>query len=107
MMENDSKPPNRPSRPLGLAGRIAHSFINSKLTPLVIVAALLFHQSRVKLHRFFEIGRSQIILLGLLEAAAALGQLYQWPPGLKRSREGPRGRGGFDVQAVFNALNKR
>ena len=41
MMENDSKPPNRPSRPLGLAGRIAHSFINSKLTPLVIVAALL------------------------------------------------------------------
>src|SRR4029079_18057616 len=26
---------------LGLAGRIAHSFINSKLTPLVIVAALL------------------------------------------------------------------
>ena len=30
-------PPNR----LRLAGRIAHSFIDSKLTPLVIVAALL------------------------------------------------------------------
>ncbi|MGA2237573.1 MAG: hypothetical protein ABSG23_19105, partial [Terriglobales bacterium] len=26
---------------LGLAGRIAHTFIDSKLTPLIIVAALL------------------------------------------------------------------
>jgi len=30
-----------PRRALGLAGRIAHGFIDSKLTPLVIVAALL------------------------------------------------------------------
>jgi multidrug efflux pump subunit AcrB len=30
-----------PSRAFGLAGRIAHSFIDSKLTPLVIVAGLL------------------------------------------------------------------
>ena len=28
-------------RPLGLAGKVAHAFIDSKLTPLVIVAALL------------------------------------------------------------------
>ena len=27
--------------PLGLAGRIAHAFIDSKLTPLIIIASLL------------------------------------------------------------------
>jgi multidrug efflux pump subunit AcrB len=41
MADKESKP-GIPSAPaLGLAGRIAQSFINSKLTPLVIVAALL------------------------------------------------------------------
>jgi len=40
-------------------------------------------------------------------AAAVLGQLYQWRPDLKRKREGPREPGRFDVQAVFDALNKR
>jgi multidrug efflux pump subunit AcrB len=41
MPENDSKQPIQPPMTLRLAGRIAHSFIDSKLTPLVIVAALL------------------------------------------------------------------
>ena len=41
MTANESKPPIQPERPLRLAGRIAHAFIDSKLTPLVIVAALL------------------------------------------------------------------
>ncbi len=40
MSENSSKP-NAPKHTLQLAGRIAHIFIHSKLTPLVIVAALL------------------------------------------------------------------
>jgi len=31
---------NTPSHSLGLAGRLAHAFLNSKLTPLVIVASL-------------------------------------------------------------------
>ncbi len=37
-MDDEPKPP---AKGLRLAGRIAHSFIDSKLTPLVIVAALL------------------------------------------------------------------
>ena len=41
MTEEDFKSSNPPAQSLGLAGRIAHSFIDSKLTPLVIVAALL------------------------------------------------------------------
>jgi len=41
MAEKESKSRIKASRAFGLAGRIAHSFINSKLTPLVIVAALL------------------------------------------------------------------
>jgi multidrug efflux pump subunit AcrB len=41
MADKESKSSIQSSRALGLAGRIAHSFINSKLTPLVIVAALL------------------------------------------------------------------
>ena len=41
MTDNESKSNIQHSRALGLAGRIAHSFIDSKLTPLVIVAALL------------------------------------------------------------------
>src|SRR5437868_601984 len=41
MIDNDSNWGIRSSRGLRLAGRIAHSFIDSKLTPLVIVAALL------------------------------------------------------------------
>src|SRR6266852_9972244 len=36
-----SPDPDNPSRTLRLAGRVAHIFIRSKLTPLVIVAALL------------------------------------------------------------------
>jgi multidrug efflux pump subunit AcrB len=39
MADKESKPGIPPSRALGLAGRIAHGFIDSKLTPLVIVAA--------------------------------------------------------------------
>ncbi len=31
---------NTPSHSLGLAGRLAHAFLNSKLTPLIIVASL-------------------------------------------------------------------
>lgn len=41
MTDKESKSGTQPSRALGLAGRIAHGFIDSKLTPLVIVAALL------------------------------------------------------------------
>lgn len=41
MTDLQSKSPTPPSHSLRLAGRIAHSFIDSKLTPLVIVAALL------------------------------------------------------------------
>src|SRR6478752_7375415 len=41
MTDEQSKSRIKASRAFGLAGRIAHSFINSKLTPLVIVAALL------------------------------------------------------------------
>src|SRR6266568_1707495 len=41
MPDNKSKPAVHSSQPLRLAGRIAHAFIDSKLTPLVIVAALL------------------------------------------------------------------
>jgi len=35
--------PPSPARPhgLGLAGRVAHAFIDSKLTPLIVVAAVL------------------------------------------------------------------
>ena len=40
-MSDPSASPNAPSRALRLAGRIAHIFIQSKLTPLFIVAALL------------------------------------------------------------------
>ena len=40
-MNETSAQPNPPTRFLGLAGRIAHIFIQSKLTPLVITAALL------------------------------------------------------------------
>jgi len=41
MANKQSKLRIAPSRALGLAGRIAHAFIDSKLTPLVIAAALL------------------------------------------------------------------
>jgi len=41
MTNKDSKSRTPPSRALGVAGRIAQGFIDSKLTPLVIVAALL------------------------------------------------------------------
>ena len=41
MADNASNPMVPSSRSLGLAGRIAHTFIDSKLTPLVIVAALI------------------------------------------------------------------
>src|SRR5437660_1832956 len=41
MADSDSNWGIRSSRGLRLAGRIAHSFIDSKLTPLVIVGALL------------------------------------------------------------------
>ena len=40
-MSELSPRPDAPHRRLGLAGRIAHEFINSKLTPLIIAAALL------------------------------------------------------------------
>ncbi len=40
-------------------------------------------------------------------AAAVLGQLYQWRPGVTQARTVPRDRGPFDVQAVFDALNKK
>src|SRR5437588_8436291 len=41
MADSKSKSAMPPPKGLRLAGRIAHSFIDSKLTPLVIVAALL------------------------------------------------------------------
>ena len=41
MADSKSKSVIQPPKGLRLAGRIAHSFIDSKLTPLVIVAALL------------------------------------------------------------------
>src|SRR6266849_9500564 len=41
MIANGRQSPEEPARHLRLAGRIAHGFINSKLTPLVIVGALL------------------------------------------------------------------
>jgi len=41
MSEKEYKSRVLPSRVWGLAGRIAHRFIDSKLAPLVIVAALL------------------------------------------------------------------
>jgi multidrug efflux pump subunit AcrB len=41
MADKEFKSSIPPWRALGLAGRIAHGFIDSKLTPLVIVAALL------------------------------------------------------------------
>ena len=41
MADKKSTPAVPPSRSFGLAGRIAHSFIDSKLTPLVVLAALL------------------------------------------------------------------
>src|SRR5215472_11945365 len=41
MTDKESKSNIQFSRALGLSGRIAHGFIDSKLTPLVIVAALL------------------------------------------------------------------
>src|SRR5579863_8746174 len=41
MTDKESKSAIHPPKGLRLAGRIAHSFIDSKLTPLVIVAALL------------------------------------------------------------------
>jgi len=41
MVASRPQSPDEPARPLRLAGRIAHGFINSKLTPLVIVGALL------------------------------------------------------------------
>ena len=41
MAEKDSKAAATSSRSFGLAGRIAHAFIDSKLTPLVVLAALL------------------------------------------------------------------
>src|SRR5271167_964073 len=41
MADSKSKSVMQPPKGLRLAGRIAHSFIDSKLTPLVIVAALL------------------------------------------------------------------
>ncbi|HYK37294.1 efflux RND transporter permease subunit [Alloacidobacterium sp.] len=41
MADKESQPGIPPSPALGLAGRIARSFINSKLTPLMVVAAFL------------------------------------------------------------------
>src|SRR5262245_48367040 len=41
MADKESKSSIQSSRAMGLAGRIAHRFINSKLTPLLIVAALM------------------------------------------------------------------
>ena len=41
MTDKESKSAIHPPKGLRLAGRIAHSFIDSKLTPLVIVTALL------------------------------------------------------------------
>ena len=41
MADSKSKSVIQPPKGLRLAGRIAHTFIDSKLTPLVIVAALL------------------------------------------------------------------
>ena len=41
MTDKESQSAIQPPKGLRLAGRIAHSFIDSKLTPLVIVAALL------------------------------------------------------------------
>src|SRR5215467_2858686 len=41
MADKEFKSSIQSARAMGLAGRIAHRFINSKLTPLVIVAALL------------------------------------------------------------------
>jgi multidrug efflux pump subunit AcrB len=41
MTDNESKPGVQSSQGFRLAGRIAHAFIDSKLSPLVIVAALL------------------------------------------------------------------
>jgi hypothetical protein len=41
MTENESKSAIQSSQSFRLAGRITHSFINSKLTPFVIAAALL------------------------------------------------------------------
>jgi len=41
MANKEPKSRIAPSRTLGLAGRIAHRFIDSKLTPVAIVAALL------------------------------------------------------------------
>src|SRR6266496_2897233 len=41
MTRDESNPQGQPSWRLRLAGRIAHAFIDSKLTPLVIVAAVL------------------------------------------------------------------
>ena len=41
MTVNDSKPAGASSVPVRLAGRVASAFIDSKLTPLVIIAALL------------------------------------------------------------------
>ena len=41
MADSKSKAVIQPPKGLRLAGRIAHTFIDSKLTPLVIVAALL------------------------------------------------------------------
>ncbi len=41
MTGNESKSAIQRARSLRVAGRIAHAFIDSKLTPLVIVAALL------------------------------------------------------------------
>ena len=41
MADKESKSSIQPSRAMGPAGRVAQRFIDSKLTPLVIVAALL------------------------------------------------------------------
>ena len=41
MTDEDFKSSSPLAHGLGVAGRIAHTFIDSKLTPLVIVAALL------------------------------------------------------------------
>ncbi|MGC1650021.1 MAG: hypothetical protein WA741_29710, partial [Candidatus Sulfotelmatobacter sp.] len=41
MTDTKSKSVIQPPKDLRLAGRIAHTFVDSKLTPLVIVAALL------------------------------------------------------------------
>ena len=40
-MSDTSAKPSNPTHVLRLAGRVAHIFIQSKLTPLVIVGALL------------------------------------------------------------------